>query len=208
MSKNKIVAITGNIGSGKTNLLCKVLALLGPHNATGLEEDVKKWIDEGWLTKFYENKDKNALSFQLRILQSQIETFDAVLKDNKTNIIVTERSPFDGRFIFLPMLGVDEMDLALYDFMYRRLAWHPTHVVYLRCDTKVAMRRIEKRNRRDEKKIDQEYISKLKERYDSVFQNEHRHEFKLKIVDNSADEGEDPDAFALILQEIAEWITQ
>ena len=87
-----IITIEGNIGSGKSTIINN---LKDKYNV--IEENVKDWKD--WLSNFYKDKKKYSFGFQMQVLLSQMKLSE-ILKDNKNNINIIERSPYTSINIF------------------------------------------------------------------------------------------------------------
>lgn len=73
-----VVVISGAIGVGKTTLmeLIKNRLVAGDEAVAFLHEPVKEWERDGILGKFYSDRRRFALSFQLHIYTSRIKQFE------------------------------------------------------------------------------------------------------------------------------------
>lgn len=72
----KVVVISGAIGVGKTTLMKLIKDRLAGEAVSFLHEPVEEWEREGILGKFYSDRRRFALSFQLHIYTSRIKQFE------------------------------------------------------------------------------------------------------------------------------------
>lgn len=132
---DRIVAIEGNIGSGKSSLL-RQLKQNPLYNV--VEEDVETWKSEGWLKLFYSDMKKFSSSFQLRTQLSHM-TNKNKFNDNLINVV--ERSPLSNKYIFGQTLlesgFLHPLEYSLIDKLNELIGWEPNVVVVLLCDPKV-----------------------------------------------------------------------
>lgn len=155
------IVISGNIGSGKTSQL-HLLQKQFPTNII-FPEDVEEWIKEGWLQKFYSNKEKYATGFQFRVLKSHID-----IEDNNFSII--ERCPNITEQIFCRQL-VEDGAITPAGFRavkeYNKMCgWVPDCYIYIRTSPEICYKRIVERSREAEKGIPLDYLKSLHEKHD------------------------------------------
>lgn len=173
------IAISGNIGAGKTELT-KLLskhygyrAVYGPTEENpylaSFSEDMRRWSFNMVVHSLYANFQ------QLADLQAIGESF------------IKDRSLYDDACIFAPNLQsmglMTSRDLAtyneLFDLIYSLLP-KPDLVIYLRGDVTTLIRHIQKRGRDYESSIRLDYLTNLNDRYENWAES---YEGKMLIVD-------------------------
>lgn len=78
----KVVVISGAIGVGKTTLMKLIKDRLTGEAVSFLHEPVEEWERDGILGKFYSDRRRFALSFQLHIYTSRIKQFEEFIALN------------------------------------------------------------------------------------------------------------------------------
>lgn len=162
---HKYIAIEGAIGAGKTSL---AQLLASSTNARLVLEEVE---ENPFLAKFYEDKTKYAFQSQLFFLLNRYGQQRELLQQDLFYDCVISDYLFSKDRIFA-YLNLNEDELLLYEHIYEFLDEaipKPDLVVYLQASTDILMERIRRRNREYEKKISQEYLRELNERYNSFF---------------------------------------
>lgn len=174
-----IVSIEGNIGSGKSTLIQK----LREYNSNGpilfLDEPVKEWMDiqdehgEDILSKFYQDQQTFSFPFQMMAYISRLNKLKNAMKSNQ-NVIFTERSLTTDKHVFAKML-YDDGKMNTFEYqIYNK--WFDafnketeiSHIVYVNTDPKVCHERIEKRSRKGENNISQEYLTSCHQYHDEM----------------------------------------
>ena len=193
------IAISGNIGAGKTELT-KLLskhygyrAVFGPTEdnpyLTSFSEDMRRWSFNMVVHSLYANFQ------QLADLQASGENF------------IKDRSLYDDACIFAPNLhGMGLMtsrDLAtyteLFDLLYSLLP-KPDLMIYLHGDVTTLIRHIQKRGRDYENSIRLDYLTNLNDRYENWAEN---YEGKMIVVNtDECDFVEDRAALGQIINSI------
>ena len=175
-----IVSIEGNIGSGKTTILQR----LKMDGFITFNEDVNAWSNEGWLSDFYNNINRFAFGFQMRVLQS----FSQIKQNIKVaNISIIERSPLTSVDIFGYLLALDnaisvnEYKIMSYFSSYINLI--PKHIIYIQCDPTICLDRIRKRNRNEENTISIDYLNKLHTLHELTYNNR----YNCSVIDGNKD---------------------
>ena len=218
-----IVACTGNIAAGKSTIFDALLAKhqtetrlrrgAMPFNLHKLSEPCDTWVREGTLQRFYDAKAAvppgqrvaEAVSFQLRILQTQVQCFEKLLDSIPSNlpdtldytaafpqrdIIITERSPMCGLFVFVKAQhqsgALNDVDATSLIWTYNRLAYRPTHYIHVQASPKTCVRRIATRGRQEEQELDSDYISLL-DSYYTDYREQVMSKHPLLILDNDSD---------------------
>ncbi len=159
------VAVEGVIGAGKTTF-AKMLA--ERIDAELIAEEV---FENPFLTDFYKNRKRYALSTQLYFLISRFQQQQQLMvRDLFAQRIVADYL-FAKDAIFA-QVNLSERELALYEKIAPALARdvpRPDLVIYLQAQTPTLLQRIHKRNFSFEKSIDFDYIDVLNKAYDYYF---------------------------------------
>ncbi len=181
---NMHIAISGNIGSGKTTLT----SLLAKHY---------KWIAEyedadgnPYLNDFYEDMQRWSFNLQVYFLNSRFQQVIEIRKNKKT--IIQDRTIYEDANIFAPNLhsmGLMttrdfENYIALFGLM-QSFVQPPDLLIYLRASTSTLVDQIQKRGREYEKAIRLDYLQRLNERYEAwvtKYEQEHKSS-RLLIID-------------------------
>ena len=160
------IAISGNIGAGKTELT-KLLskhygyrAVFGPSEENpylnSFYEDMRRWSFNMMVHSLYAN------ARQLTDLQASGESF------------VRDRSLYDDAYIFAPNLQsmglMTTRDLTTYTKLFEMiyaLLPKPDLLIYVRGDVPTLIRHIQKRGREYESSIRLDYLTNLNSRYES-----------------------------------------
>lgn len=163
------IVVEGNIGAGKSTVI-EALALAFPQ-ATIRPEPVHTWQEE--LQLFYEDPDKWALPFSLRVLLSHKANATEGVEPHSLAII--ERCPISTRHVFTQLLFNDGTMPAhhwnLFREYYDILGWEPGEQdVILFVDTPVdkCLERIQGRGRDAEDRIDVHYLRRIEFQYYNV----------------------------------------
>lgn len=160
------IAITGNIGAGKTTLA----GLLGKHYAW---EILYESVDGNpYLADFYGDMERWAFNLQMYFLKSR---FGQVLEIQETNKkYVQDRTIYEDAYIFAKNLNdsqlMTDVDYQTYkDFfdMMMSLVQPPDLMIYLKGDINKLLQQINKRGRDFESKISIEYLTNLNTYYEN-----------------------------------------
>ena len=181
-SSNVIISIMGNIGSGKSTVLRKLKEQNNKECINYFEEPLEKWGK--WLDLFYENQEKYAFSFQMKVLKDFLFS-----KEYSKKPIVCERSPYESKEIFARTLLNDgkmtELEFELLGDYHEIIAWKPDVIVYLQAAPEICNARINKRSRACETAIPFEYINSLHNKYESVVKDCPKKGLTVHTVDAS-----------------------
>ncbi|CAG0890129.1 unnamed protein product [Darwinula stevensoni] len=161
-----VVAVEGNIASGKTTFL-KFFKNLA--HVDVIEEPVKKWKDmdgHNMLGLLYEDPKRWSFAFQSYV---QLTMVDNHIRPIKSPIRMLERSIFSARHCFVENLYrsgyLDKPEYAVlcewFKWITSNLSLFPDLIVYLRSSPETVLQRIEKRGRPEEEKISLEYLQSL-----------------------------------------------
>ena len=160
------IAISGNIGAGKTSLT----ELLSKHY--GWEAHYEDVIDNPYLDDFYNHMERWSFNLQIYFLKSR---FEQLLKiKNTNNVIVQDRTIYEDAHIFAPNLKsmglMNQRDfknyLELFELMESQIQG-PDLLIYLRSNIPNLVNKIHKRGREYENSISIDYLSRLNERYEA-----------------------------------------
>ncbi|MBA4853646.1 deoxynucleoside kinase [Emticicia sp. BO119] len=194
------IAITGNIGAGKTTLASK----LAEHY--GWEVLFEAVEGNPYLPPFYEDMEKWAFHLQIYFLNSRFEQVLKIKKLAEDRTIIQDRSIYEDAYIFARNLyetgKFNEIDYQTYRSMFNTITQaisHPDLMIYLRADLPKLQRQINKRNRDFERNIDPDYLVNLNNLYED-FVNLYTHG-KLLIIDvNELDYAENEKDFQSIVE--------
>ena len=194
------IAITGNIGAGKTTLASK----LAEHY--GWEVLYEAVEGNPYLPPFYEDMEKWAFHLQIYFLNSRFEQVLKIKKLAEDRTIIQDRSIYEDAYIFARNLyesgKFNEIDYQTYRSMFNTITQaitHPDLMIYLRADLPKLQRQINKRNRDFERNIDPDYLIKLNALYED-FVHLYTHG-KLLIIDvNNLDYAENEKDFQSIIE--------
>ena len=120
-----IYSIDGNIGSGKSRLICELKKSNNLGNSViFVQEPVNIWNEikdekgKTILEYFYEDKEKYSFSFQIMAYISRLAQLKKIIKKNPRSILITERSTHTDREVFAKMLHDDQLisdiDMKIY----------------------------------------------------------------------------------------------
>jgi len=174
-----LISIEGNIGTGKSTLV-KILKSKFTNNpmVKFLQEPVEQWLEltdtdgTNILDKFYKNQKRWSYSFQMNAFITRIK--DIIKSKPKEFIVFAERSILTDRKVFAKILmeskDISEIEWKLYNQWYSWLKnnFHaePDKIIYLRAEPDVSYSRIQKRNRKEEKTIQFDYIKGVHKKHD------------------------------------------
>ncbi len=161
------IAISGNIGAGKTTLA----RLLSEHY--GWETQYEAVEGNPYLPPFYSDMEKWAFHLQIYFLNSRFQ--QALLIQGQTEkTIIQDRSIYEDAFIFAQNLYdskiLNETDFATYKGLFDTITQtiHPPDLmIYLKADLSKLQKQIKIRNRDYEQSIDPAYLLQLNDLYTS-----------------------------------------
>lgn len=196
----KHIAVSGNIGAGKTTLT----AMLAKHYGWQAEfEDVE---DNPYLADFYGDMSKWSFHLQVYFLNSRFEQVNKVRAGKNT--VIQDRTIYEDAYIFAKSLHhqgyFSDRDyrnyLTLFDSMIKFVE-APDLLIYLKSDIDKLVKNIEKRGRDYESAIRIDYLQGLNSHYNDWIAN--YKEGKLLIIDvNAIDFVKNQDDFANIVSKI------
>lgn len=195
------IAITGNIGAGKTTLT----QMLGKHYGWGVLYEAVE--GNPYLNDFYKDMERWAFNLQIYFLNSRFAQVQKIRSLTYTTV-VQDRTIYEDAYIFARNLydsGIlTERDyqsyLMLFDTMIQAVS-APDLMIYLKADIPKLTQQIKKRGRDFEADISEEYLRNLNAYYEA-FVDKYDHG-KLLIIDvNSMDFANNPEDFQAILEVI------
>lgn len=191
------IAITGNIGAGKTTLAEK----LAQHY--GWEVYYEAVDGNPYLAPFYNNMPVWAFHLQIFFLNTRFEQV-LKIKEQEEKTIIQDRTIYEDAYIFAQNLydsgHMNEVDFNTYKGLFStimRAISPPDLMIYLKADLPRLQKGIRKRGREYEQNIDPEYLLGLNKLYQQ-FAGQYHHGKFLEVDVNHLDFVENPDDFKKI----------
>lgn len=194
------LAVSGNIGSGKTSLTEK----LAKHY--GWKAEFEAVDDNPYLPDFYEDMKRWAFHLQVYFLNSR---FNQIKKIQESTLpTIQDRTIYEDAYIFASNLYksklLTERDYWNYRSLFDSMIAHvkaPDLLIYLKADIPKLVGQIEKRGRSYETSMRIDYLKNLNSHYEDWIGN--YKEGKLLIVDvNELDFVERAEDFSFIVEKI------
>jgi deoxyadenosine/deoxycytidine kinase len=176
MNDKKFVAISGNIGIGKSTLTKKLA------EEYGLKPYLEPVTENPYLKDFYKDMKEWSFHSQMYFLGKRLQDHYRLVTDKHS--VVQDRSIYENAEVFAKYLYkrkfISKRDWKTYNQIYKtciQLLPPPDLVIYLKASVPTIMNRISARGREFEKTISRKYISDLNNLYDDWAGN-----FKLSQV--------------------------
>ena len=194
------IAISGNIGSGKTTLT----SLLAKHyNWEAHFEDAE---ENPYLNDFYEDMQRWSFSLQVYFLNSRFNQVLDIRQSEKT--VIQDRTIYEDARIFAPNLHdmglMPTRDFENYQSLFKlmsSLVQPPDLLIYLRAEVPKLVEKIQSRGRDYENTIRLDYLTRLNERYEAWISEYNLG--KLMIVDvNNTDFINNPKDLSKVIDKI------
>lgn len=194
------LAVSGNIGSGKTTLTEK----LSKHY--GWKAEFEAVDNNPYLPDFYEDMKRWAFHLQVYFLNSRFNQIKKI--QESAHPTVQDRTIYEDAYIFAANLYksnlLSERDYTNYKSLFDSMITHvkaPDLLIYLKADIPKLVGQIEKRGRTYETAMRIDYLKNLNQHYEDWIGG--YQEGKLLIVDvNNLDFVESPEDFSFIVQKI------
>lgn len=194
------IAVTGNIGAGKTTLT----TMLAKHY--GWETQFEDVDHNPYLDDFYQDMSKWSFALQMYFLGSRFRQVKEIRESGKN--IIQDRTIYEDAYIFAENLN--EMNLlsdrdysnytALFNLM-KSFVSAPDLLIYLKADISTLTKQIAKRGREYEAGISIDYLMRLNKKYEAWIDS--YKEGKLLVIDvNDLDFVEKKEDFGYILDRI------
>jgi deoxyadenosine/deoxycytidine kinase len=195
------IAITGNIGAGKTTLARK----LSEHYKWGVLYEAVE--GNPYLADFYEDMARWSFNLQVFFLNSRFSQAQKI-RSMHYQTVIQDRTIYEDAFIFAKNLAdsklMEERDyqnyLMLYETMMNAIK-APDLIVYLKADLPKLRSQIQKRGREFEQSISDEYLLNLNDLYEN-FAHSYLDGTLLTIDVNNLDFESNPADFDLIVQQM------
>ena len=177
------VAISGNIGSGKTTLTKKLSKHYkwNPHF-----EDVE---NNPYLNDFYKEMQRWSFNLQVFFLNSRFRQIIDIKKSDKN--FIQDRTIYEDAFIFAPNLHamglMSTRDFDNYKDIFNlmdSLVDGPDLLIYLRASVPTLVEQIQKRGREYENSIRLDYLTQLNDRYEAWIESYDSGKLLIIDVDN------------------------
>ena len=194
------LAVSGNIGSGKTTLTEK----LAKHY--GWKAEFEAVDDNPYLPDFYEDMKRWSFHLQVYFLNSRFNQLKTIQGSSYSTI--QDRTIYEDAYIFAANLYksnlLSERDYANYKSLFDSMISHvkaPDLLIYLKADIPKLVGQIEKRGRSYETAMRIDYLKNLNSHYEEWIAG--YKEGKLLIIDvNDLDFVERPGDFSFIVEKI------
>ena len=179
--KHMYIAITGNIGSGKTSLTEILTQKFG--FVANYEDNNNPYIGD-----FYEDMNRWSFNLQIYFLGKRLHQVLAMLRSNRN--IVQDRTVYEDAHIFAKNLHESGL-MATRDFqtymqvfeLSNGLVQKPDLLIYLRASVPTLVSQIQRRGRAYEMSISEEYLRRLNERYNEWIECHYQGEILVIDVD-------------------------
>lgn len=178
------VAISGNIGSGKTTLT----KLLAKHYKWDTHfEDVE---NNPYLNDFYEDMQRWSFNLQIFYLNSRFTQIQEIKNSEKT--VIQDRTIYEDAFIFAPnlhkmgLMSTKDFEnyFSLFSLMENFIS-APDLLIHLRASVPTLVSQISQRGREYEESIRIDYLKRLNERYESWISSYNKGKVIIVDVDNN-----------------------
>jgi deoxyadenosine/deoxycytidine kinase len=194
------LAVSGNIGSGKTTLTEK----LAKHY--GWKAEFEAVDDNPYLPDFYEDMKRWSFHLQVYFLNSRFNQLKTI--QGSSDSTIQDRTIYEDAYIFAANLYksnlLSERDYANYKSLFDSMISHvkaPDLLIYLKADIPKLVGQIEKRGRSYETAMRIDYLKNLNSHYEEWIAG--YKEGKLLIIDvNDLDFVERAGDFSFIVEKI------
>jgi len=169
-TKLKHIAVSGNIGAGKTTLS----EMLGKHYNWEVEyEDANT---NPYLSDFYEDMQRWSFNLQIYFLNSRFQQLLDIRGGEK--VVIQDRTIYEDANIFAPNLHemglMSKRDFENYSTLFNVMTSQvqpPDLLIYLKASIPKLVEHIQKRGRDYEGSISLDYLKRLNEKYNNWIDN-------------------------------------
>ena len=194
------IAVTGNIGAGKTTLT----TMLAKHY--GWETQFEDVDHNPYLDDFYQDMSKWSFALQMYFLGSRFRQVKEIRESGKN--IIQDRTIYEDAYIFAENLNemnlLSDRDYSNYTSLFnlmKSFVSAPDLLIYLKADISTLTKQIAKRGREYEAGISIDYLMRLNKKYEAWIDG--YKEGKLLVIDvNDLDFVEKKEDFGYILDRI------
>jgi len=200
INKPKHIAISGNIGSGKTTLTEK----LAKHY--GWKAEFEAVENNPYLADFYEDMQRWSFHLQVYFLNSRFVQIQKIRESNLS--IVQDRTIYEDAYIFAANLYksklISERDYNNYLNLFHSMIEYvqaPDLLIYLKADIPKLVGQIEKRGRDYENSMRIDYLKNLNSHYEEWIDGYDKG--NLLVIDvNNLDFVARPEDFSTIVEKV------
>ena len=193
------IAISGNIGCGKTTLT----RMLAEHY--GWEPRFESVTNNPYLADFYDDMERWSFNLQIYFLNKRFK--DVVEISKSSDVIIQDRTIFEDACIFAPNLHnqgkMSDRDFETYQDLFKlmmSLVEKPDLMIYIRSSISTLVGQIQKRGREYEQTIRLDYLQGLERLYEKWIED---YDGKLIIIDgDNCKFGDRPEDFAKVTERI------
>lgn len=176
-SNQKLLCLEGILGAGKTNL---INCLKEEMDFYMIPEPVLAWqknIDsQSLLSNLYEDFHRWGYTFQVNSLLTRAQSIEDEQNLSRGHHLIMERSLLSDRECFARLFFDSGKMSALewywysrhYDFINMNIK-HPDAFIYLRVSPENSLKRIQDRERKEERNIPLDYLKDLHRRHEALF---------------------------------------
>ena len=194
------IAVSGNIGAGKTTLT----QMLSKHY--GWEMRLEPVVVNPYLEDYYKDIKRWSFALEVYFLKERFRDVLDIAHTNKT--IIQDRSIFEGVYVFVEnnyrQGNLSETDFRTYMELFdliTNITKNPDLMIYLRKSVPELVRQIQKRGRDYEQTMKLDYLEGLNNRYEDFIFNKYKGEV-LVIESDGMDFEHNPDDFRKIVDKI------
>lgn len=206
------LAFAGNMGVGKTEFTQQVLRepnrsllLSFLKNGSGVKS-FQEIPDKRLLSAFYSDSKKWAFASQMYYFALRLNTLRRI--QEFPGFAIEDRTIFEDKNVFgktnFDLGNMHDMEYFVYERMYKEICGNfkpPTLLVYLKItDVSILSKRIQKRGREEEKSVSPEYLQRLNDNYDLLFD---KYPYSKLLINAETDMFEHPSYHTMVICEIA-----
>jgi len=200
LSQLRHIAVTGNIGAGKTTL-CEKLSKHYNWQVQYEEADTNPYLDD-----FYHDMKRWSFNLQIYFLNSRYNQILKIKQGDK--IVIQDRTIYEDAYIFAPNLYemglMQQRDFNNYFSLFKSMSSQigpPDLLIYLKASISTLVSHIHDRGRDYEGSMSLDYLRNLNARYEHWINNYDEGQ-KLIIDVDSLDFKNNPEHFAHVLEQI------